>query len=325
MGEQRLRPNGAFETERDRERVLQMRAAGHHRVPVRVRLRASAAAVPESSSRTRRQSLTNLQHHGRVHDVLRRRAPVRPAARLARRSAQPLDHADHRIADVAHARRELVGVEIVDARRRRDRLRRLGRDDAEPALHLGESRLHVQHALQERALVEDGAHGVRPVERAENRTVCGIDRHGVLRRGASAWTSVAAYRSGLHFLECLLGEADRGIRGGDAGVDGHLDQHVGDIFLCRAGISAGAYVQLELLVVSQRRHHRKSKQRSRTPVELRTRPDAAPCGARDEMLELAVETRDGRRRARDMLLTKDLLSNFAYRLRSSRSRPERET
>ena len=179
MGEQRLEPNGAFQPERDRECVLQMGAPGHHRVPVRLRLCGPARRLYRKARREEAKSLPDLEHHGRIHDVLGRRAPMGPAPRLARRAAQPLDHADHRIADIAHARRELVGFEMLDTRRRSDRLRRLGRDDAEPALHAGERRLDIQHSLQERALVEDGAHGVGAVQRAENRTVCGIDRHGV--------------------------------------------------------------------------------------------------------------------------------------------------
>ena len=180
VGDQRLRPDRAFQAECDRQRLLQMRPPGHHRVAVLFRLRDQCGDHAGERGADQRQALAHLEHRGGVHDVLRGGAPVRPAAGLARGARQARDQADHRVADIARTGGKFLGDEVFHARGAGDRLGRIRRDDAEPRLHAGKRRLDVEHALEIRVLVEHRAHRVAAVEGAEDRAVGGVDGHGWL-------------------------------------------------------------------------------------------------------------------------------------------------
>lgn len=96
----------------------------------------------------------------RLLDVLRRRAPVHPAAVLG--TGELGEGGDERDHDVAG--RLLVGEQrlVVDVRHvgvSRDGRRRLGRHDAGVRLRLRERRLHLQPPLPPCPAGEQGAHG----------------------------------------------------------------------------------------------------------------------------------------------------------------------
>ena len=158
--DQRLQPHRAFKAESDRQSMLQMRAAGHHRVPVCVRLPGKRVDDMYQLLADQRQAIADLQHERRIHDVLGGSAPVRPASRLARCSAQPLDHANHRIADIARAGGKLGEIQMLDFRRLADCAGCFGWDNAEARLHPRQRRLNIQQALEIRPVVEHGTHGV---------------------------------------------------------------------------------------------------------------------------------------------------------------------
>ncbi len=185
MRRQRLRPDRAFQPERHRQRVLQMGAPGHHRVAVPRRLRCQRIDDGDQFGADQRQPIAHLQHRGAVHDVLRRRAPMRPAAGLPGGARQAAHQADHRVADIARAGGQFVGAQVLDPRRLLDGLGGGGGDDAKPGLHFRQRGLDIQHPLRLRRLVEHRPHGVAAVQRAHHHAVGGIDRHQTSRNTVS--------------------------------------------------------------------------------------------------------------------------------------------
>ena len=108
-----------FRPKRGRQRLLQMRAPGHHGVAVAIGLGGQRGDDRQQLGADQRQPVAHLQHRGGVHDVLRRGAPMRPAARPRRRRATGRRPGRPRVADVARAGGEFRGVEVLEARRRR--------------------------------------------------------------------------------------------------------------------------------------------------------------------------------------------------------------
>ena len=84
QGDQRLRPDRAFQPQRDGQRLLQMSAARHHRTAVLFRLPGQSPRHAGKLGADQGQAFAHLEHGGGVHDILRGGAPVGPAAGLAR-------------------------------------------------------------------------------------------------------------------------------------------------------------------------------------------------------------------------------------------------
>ena len=81
-GQQRREPHRDLVAEGDRQRVLQMRAPRHHRVPVLRRHGCECGAGGAQVGLDQRQAVAHLEHQRGVHDVLGGGAPMRPAARF---------------------------------------------------------------------------------------------------------------------------------------------------------------------------------------------------------------------------------------------------
>ncbi len=149
--------------------MLQMRAPGHHRAAMGLRLLGERARRGGDVALEHGQAVAHLQDERRIHDVLGGGAPMDIARRvLAGGAAERLGHADDGISDNARAGAEFGEVDTVDRGRRRDRVRRRLRDDAEPRLRPGERRLDVEHLLHELPVREDAAHLVGAEQRAED-------------------------------------------------------------------------------------------------------------------------------------------------------------
>ena len=84
---------------------------------------------------------------------------------------------DDVITDIPGTRRQYLGAQIAPRRRLADRLRRLHRDNPHSPLHLGKRRLHVQHPLEIRALIEHRAHRVAAIQRAQNGSIGWVGGH----------------------------------------------------------------------------------------------------------------------------------------------------
>ena len=84
MADERRRPDRAFQAEAGRQRLLQMGAAGHHRVAVAVRLGGEGLKQAVEFQPDQGEPLAHLKHGRGVHDVLRGSAPMGPRPRLAR-------------------------------------------------------------------------------------------------------------------------------------------------------------------------------------------------------------------------------------------------
>jgi hypothetical protein len=82
MGVQRLHPDRAFQAEGNGQRVLKMRPSRHDGVAVTLGLQGQGRDDGREFRADQRQAGAHLKHRGAVHDVLRRGAPMGPAARL---------------------------------------------------------------------------------------------------------------------------------------------------------------------------------------------------------------------------------------------------
>ena len=148
MADQLVDPHRDLEAERRRHRVLAVRAAGDRHV---------GAALGEIGGGGQRvadqaqEDAVRLAQHQQVaglRDVLRRRAPMHPAAmRLADDARQFPDQRHDRVAGAGEALVDALAVEQVEPRRGGDRLGRLVRDDAELGLRLGQRGLDIEPGL----------------------------------------------------------------------------------------------------------------------------------------------------------------------------------
>src|SRR5271155_1517763 len=94
----------------------------------------------------------------------------------------------------------------------------------------------------------------------------------------------ALLRSGLRvqFGENLLGDVEGGVGGGDAAVDGGLQEDFADLVASDADVEGGSNVHAELVGTVERDHHRESDQAARLARQAGARPNLAPGIARDE-------------------------------------------
>ena len=94
------KPDRALVAEGDRQRLLQMRAAGHGGVAMLFREPGqrgrNSCHVPLDDG----ERGADLQHRGGVHDVLRGRAPVHIAARFAELLRKLTHQPEDRVADI---------------------------------------------------------------------------------------------------------------------------------------------------------------------------------------------------------------------------------
>ena len=143
----------------------------------RRRARAHASAMRSRRSTNERDGVARDEHRGGVEHVLARRAPVDVAAAVAGGVGERADERLHRVAGRAalasRARRRRSGPR----RTPRDRVRRLGRDDARLRLGQRERALGVEHRPQPGAVATRRADPVGDEERARTRqsakkTVC---------------------------------------------------------------------------------------------------------------------------------------------------------
>ncbi len=177
--DQRRKPDGHLVAEGDGQGVLEMGAPGHHRAGMGAGHAREALDGAGEFRAEQLQRLTQLQHHGAVHDVLGGGAPMGPSPRFRpRQRRELLDQAHHRITRVARGGGECRQVQAFRARGGGDGRGGLRRHDAQPRLGAGQRGLHIQHGLQEARLAHHGAHGVGAVERAQDGRIGGVHGHG---------------------------------------------------------------------------------------------------------------------------------------------------
>jgi hypothetical protein len=99
---------------------------------------------------------------------------------VAAQRVQLRDDAEHRIADALGLDLELRHVDLVDRAVAHDLVRRRLRDDPEPRLHTGESRLDVQVLLRAVLVRPDAAHRRGAEDVAEDGGVDDCRRHNAV-------------------------------------------------------------------------------------------------------------------------------------------------
>src|SRR3954466_2041870 len=101
---------------------------------------------------------------------------------------------------------------------------------------------------------------------------------------ASSWTRRPRCGADLLLLrEYPLGDGERGVGGGNAGVDRRLEQHLADLVGAEAVAARRPHVEGELVEAPQRHEHGEGDARARPAVQTGPRPDVAPCVAGDEV------------------------------------------
>ena len=160
----RQRPGIArdLQAERHRLRMLQ-RSARHGRGPAVASGERHVGGDRAIEVRDQRVDAgAQLQHRGGIDHVLLGRTEMDVAGGvrilLGDVGRQGFDQRREDIAGARRRRGDRRDIEALDLGGRRDRLDRLVRDDADGGLRAGERRLEVQHALQARAVVDDGPH-----------------------------------------------------------------------------------------------------------------------------------------------------------------------
>jgi hypothetical protein len=155
-------PDGGLVAEGDGQRLLQVGAAGHGRIAIALGEAHEDAANLSEVGVDRRQGVADLQHDGRVHDVLRCRTPMDVAPRFAAHPAELMHERQDRIADELGLLSQQVEVERLGLRTHRDLLRCVGRDHAAAPLGARERHLDLHVARNQGALVEDLPHARGP-------------------------------------------------------------------------------------------------------------------------------------------------------------------
>ena len=180
MGQEGHRPDRTFQAKGDGQRLLQVGAAGHHGVAVLLRLSDQGGQDRAQFGFDQVQAIADLQHGRGVHDVLRGGAPMGPAGCRPRCFRQARDQADDGITDIAGACGKVLGAEVLHPRGSDNGIGGVGWDDAHAALDTGKRGLHIQHPLEIGGFIEDRAHGVAAVKRAEDWAVGGVNGHGTI-------------------------------------------------------------------------------------------------------------------------------------------------
>jgi hypothetical protein len=152
-------PDRRLVAEGHRQRLLQVRAPGHRRVAVLLRQVGQDAAQFADVRFDHVDRGADLQHVGRVHDVLRGRTPVDVAAGVAGHRDQLVHQRQDRVADDVGFLAHVVEVDAVQSRLPRNHVGRFGRDDAAARFGAGQCHLDLDVASDQRAVGEDLAHG----------------------------------------------------------------------------------------------------------------------------------------------------------------------
>ena len=168
-------PDRRLVAERHRQGVLQVRAAGHHRVAMLLGERGERRVERGQVGLDQRQRIAHLQDSGGVHDVLGGGAPVHVAAGIAALLGELVHEADDGIADEVGLGLELGEVDGIGARQPPDGLRRLLGDHADAGLGGGQRHLDLDVARDRRLVAEHFAHGRRAEGIAED---VGIEDRG---------------------------------------------------------------------------------------------------------------------------------------------------
>ncbi len=137
-----------------------------------------AGRVPRAIeiARDRRNRAACLEHERRIDDVLRRRSPVNPAARVAAALDERTDQRHERMLGRRDALPQLAEVVAARIALRGDSLRGCRRNDTDLGLGLGEHPLDVEPRLNERPRLEDRSHLLGAVQVAEHLAIEG-ERH----------------------------------------------------------------------------------------------------------------------------------------------------
>ena len=158
-------PHRRLVAEGDRQRVLEMRASGHRRVPVFARKARQPVANGEQVRFHENQRVADLEHDARVLDVLRGRAPMDVAPRIPlAEGGEAVDQRHDGVADPVYFLAHEVHVDEVRVGPGGNLGRGLFRDDAEPPLHPRQRRLDIQPLLHLPALGKHRPHGGRAEE-----------------------------------------------------------------------------------------------------------------------------------------------------------------
>jgi hypothetical protein len=173
----------SLEAEGDRQRLLEMGAAGHRRIAIAPRQGDQRLPDLIEVALDQRERRPDLEDGRGVHDVLGRRAPVQVAAGLAELARELADQRQDRVADVERLAPELRLVDHRDRGALVDRTRRVGRNDAGGALGSGERPLGRDIGLDRRVFVEDRAHLGGAEDVAEEAGIDGRDAGRVERAG----------------------------------------------------------------------------------------------------------------------------------------------
>ena len=155
-------PHRRLVAEGDRERVLEMRAPGHRRVPVFAGEARQPVPDGEKVGFHQLQRIADLEHDARVLDVLRGRAPMDVTPRIPPADGgEAVDQRHDGVADPVHLLAHEFHVDEVRIRLGGNLGRGLLRDDAEPPLDPRQRRLDIQPLLHLPALGKHRPHGVR--------------------------------------------------------------------------------------------------------------------------------------------------------------------
>jgi hypothetical protein len=168
-------PDRRLVAEGDRQRLLQMRPAGHGRVAVAPRQVGQDAAQGGDVVLDDAQAFADLKGDGRIHDVLGGRPPVHVAPRLAALFHELMHERQDRVADDVGFMPEKVEVERFGIRPARDLLGRALGDDAASRFGLRQGNLDLDVSGDQRQIREHLAHA-RRAERISKKD--GIENRG---------------------------------------------------------------------------------------------------------------------------------------------------
>ena len=175
MAHDHAAPHRRLVAERHGQRVLQMRAAGHHGVAMLPGERGQALVERGKIGLDEGERVPDLQDGGGVHDVLGGGAPVDVAAGLAALLGELVHDADDGVADEIGLGLQLGDVDGVRARQPLDGRGGVLGDDADAGLRGRQRHLDLDVARDRRSIAEDRAHGRRAERIAED---VGIENRG---------------------------------------------------------------------------------------------------------------------------------------------------
>jgi hypothetical protein len=151
-------PDRGLVAEGHRQRLLQVRAPGHRRVAVLVRQIGQDAAQLADVCVDEVDRGADLQHVGRVHDVLRGGTPMDVAAGLAGHRDQLVHQRQDRVADDVGFLTHVIEVDAIQPRLAGDHVGCFGRDHTAARFGARQSNFDFDVAPDQSAVREDLAH-----------------------------------------------------------------------------------------------------------------------------------------------------------------------